>query len=55
MYTFPVFIHRILVMNMMQFANSGRDIQWHIPNKYEDNMSKKSTVVSRRMYTKQTV
>ena len=39
---------RILVTNMSQFANKRRDVMWHIPSRYEDEMAKKSTVVSCR-------
>ena len=48
MYLAPI---RILVTNMSQFASERRDVSWHIPSKYEDELAKVSSVHGKAVYT----
>ena len=39
-------IHRLLINNIPALANQGKNVEWHIPHHFMDEMSKKSEVVS---------
>ncbi|XP_065912891.1 uncharacterized protein [Dysidea avara] len=42
---FKVLVSRVLVQRLEQFSSQKRDVQWHLPSAYSNEMSMKSTVV----------
>ena len=43
-------LHRILAQHMPEFKNQAKDVVWHIPNKYTQQMAQKSAVVSFKFF-----
>lgn len=39
-------LHRILIQHMPEFKNQDKDVVWHIPHQYTQQMAQKSAVVS---------
>ena len=45
-------LHRILVQHMPEFKNQAKDVVWHIPNQYTQQMAQTSAVVSFNFFVK---
>jgi len=41
-----IYLHRILVQHMPEFKYQAKDVVWHIPHQYTQQMAQNSAVVS---------